>query len=328
MITTIRLPFDSGRAATWSAAHSAAPQEMPASRPARRAQVQAVWIASSSDTAITSASSSRLSTSGTKPGADALDPVRAGTRAGEDRRAGRLDRDDLKLGVALAQVFARAGDRAAGADAGDEHVDAAVERALDLRPGPTSVDGRVGWVGELVGQEHVGVLRHRAGGRDGLRHPPERLGDVDARPVETQQALALAAHPLGQGQHQLIAPRRADECKRDPGIAGGGLDDRRAPRLDQALGLGRLDHRYADPVLDGAARVERLELGEELHPLGRAGALEHRRQPHQGRVPDKLCNVDRDLGHPPPRIVARDGGGCNDRARPHPRPSSSSPDSR
>ena len=46
-----------GRAATCSAAQSAAPPEMPASTPVRRAQLQAVWIASSSDTSITSSSS-------------------------------------------------------------------------------------------------------------------------------------------------------------------------------------------------------------------------------------------------------------------------------
>ena len=67
MIATILLSLDSGRAATCSAAHSAAPPEMPASRPTRRAQLQAVWIASSSDTVTTSSSSSRLSTGGTKP---------------------------------------------------------------------------------------------------------------------------------------------------------------------------------------------------------------------------------------------------------------------
>jgi len=67
MTTTIRLPFDSGRCATSSAAHSAAPHEMPASRPTRFAHAHAVWIASSSDTEITSSNSSRLSTGGTKP---------------------------------------------------------------------------------------------------------------------------------------------------------------------------------------------------------------------------------------------------------------------
>ena len=37
MITTISLPALSGRRATWTAAHSAAPEEMPTSSPSSRA---------------------------------------------------------------------------------------------------------------------------------------------------------------------------------------------------------------------------------------------------------------------------------------------------
>ena len=67
MTTTTCLPADSSRAATCSAAHSAAPQEMPASTPTRRATSRAVEIASSSETVMTSSRSSRLSTGGMKP---------------------------------------------------------------------------------------------------------------------------------------------------------------------------------------------------------------------------------------------------------------------
>jgi hypothetical protein len=48
----------------------------------------------------------------------------------------------------------------------------------------------------------------------------------------------------------------------DAGVARGRLDDR-AARLELSLALGLLDHREADPVLDRAARVEELELGED-----------------------------------------------------------------
>ena len=42
------------------------------------------------------------------------------------------------------------------------------------------------------------------------------------------------------------------------------------PGLEQAGALGGLDHRQADPVLDRAARVEHLELGQdERLALGR-----------------------------------------------------------
>ena len=83
------------------------------------------------------------------------------------------------------------------------------------------------------------------------------------RAVEPQQRHPLAAHALGHGQHQLVALGRADEGQRDAGVAARRLDDRRAAGLDPPLPLGVLDHRHADPVLDAAARVERLELGEQ-----------------------------------------------------------------
>ena len=79
--------------ATSIAAHTAAPPEMPASTPSRRASARAVSIASSSSTAITSSSTSRLSTCGHEPGADALDLVRARAAARQHRRGARLDRD-------------------------------------------------------------------------------------------------------------------------------------------------------------------------------------------------------------------------------------------
>ena len=129
----------------------------------------------------------------------------------------------------------------------------------------------VGRVGELVGQEHVVVARHRPRRRDRLAHPADRLGDVHARAVQAQQALALAAHALRQRQHQLIALGGAHERERDARVAAGRLDDRRAARLDPAFRLGRLDHRHADAVLDAAARVERLELREQLDAVLAAG---------------------------------------------------------
>ena len=117
-------------------------------------------------------------------------------------------------------------------------------------------------------------------------------------PYSAQQALALAAHALRQRQHQVIALGRAHERERDPRVAAGGLHDRRAARLDPAFGLGGLDHRHADAVLDAPARVERLELGEQLDAVvGRRGALEHARKPDQRGASDQLVNVDRDWGH-------------------------------
>ena len=66
-ITTIVCPAEPGRAATSSAAWSAAPDEMPARIPSSRARRRAVANASSSVTCTTSSTTERFSTSGTKP---------------------------------------------------------------------------------------------------------------------------------------------------------------------------------------------------------------------------------------------------------------------
>ncbi len=65
------------------------------------------------------------------------------------------------------------------------------------------------------------------------------------------------------------------------------------PGLDSALSLGRLDHRDPDAVLHASARIERLELSEQLD-LGMGsdpGQLNHR------RAADMVGNVGRDSRH-------------------------------
>ena len=58
--------------------------------------------------------------------ADALDLVRAGRALGQDRRTGRLNRNDAHVRVLRLQIFARARDGAAGADACNENIDGAI----------------------------------------------------------------------------------------------------------------------------------------------------------------------------------------------------------
>ena len=183
---------------------------------------------------------------------------------------------------------------AARADARDKRIHVSVQRVPDLGAGRAAVDLGVRGVRKLIRQEHVVVCRHRSRSRDRLVHAAKRLGHFDARPIETQQPLALAAHPLRQRQHQLIALRGAHKRERDAGVAARRLDDRRTARLDAALALGRLDHRDADAVLDAAAGVERLELRKQP---GVAARREQPRELDHRRAADMLGNVDRDLRH-------------------------------
>ena len=177
--------------------------------------------------------------------------------------------------------------------AGHEAVDLAVERLPQLRAGAAAVRLRVGRVRELVGQPEVVVARERLGGGDRLVHPAHRLGHVHLRAVEAQQRLALAAHALRQREDQVVALGRGHEGERDAGVAARRLDDRGAAGLDPPLGLGGLDHRHADAVLDRAAGVEHLELREDRRGrVGQeAGELHHR------GAPNPVSNVDRDRGH-------------------------------
>ena len=298
---------DSGRAAYLQRARTARRRRRCLrARPRVWRRRQAVWIASSSETGMTSSISSRLSTGGTKPAP--MPWMRCGPALSPESTAEplRLDGDHLQLRVdALAQVLADAGDRARPC----RRPPRARRRG---RRAPRSISGPVvrRWASGLAGLENWSgrntsrLARHRARRLDGLAHAAERLGDVDPGAVEAQQALALAAHPLGQRQDEVIALGGADERERDAGVAAGRLDDRRAAGLDAPLGLGRLDHRDADPVLDAATRVERLELGEQLDArVGRRRALEHPGQADQRRIPDELRNVDRDSSHMPPTIV-------------------------
>ena len=237
--------------------------------------------------------------------ADALDAVRARGAAGEDGRARRLDGDDPRARVALLEHLAHAGDRPARPHPGDEHVEVAVERVEDLRARRAPVGLGVGGVGELVGEVGVVAAGERPRRLDGLPHAAERLDHLDLRAVEAQQRLALAAHALGQEDHELVALGRAAEGQRDARVARGRLDDRRPPGLDPALGLGRVEHRHADAVLDRAARVEGLELREELHV---AALREDPRELHHRRATDVVRNVDRDSRHARASLARRARG--------------------
>lgn len=72
------------------------------------------------------------------------------------------------------------------------------------------------------------------------------------------------------------------------GIAGGRFDDR-AAGSQEAVAFGGLDHPQADSVLDRAAGVEHLELGQdERLRVDGAEASSHAGQVHEWRVADQI----------------------------------------
>ena len=154
---TIFLPSFSGRRPTSTAAATAAPEEMPTGMPSNARdqprRVERGLIADDDDFVDHAA----VEDGGNETGADALNLVRAGLPAGENGRILRFDRDDLHARLARLQNLADAGDRPAGADAGDDNIDLAVGVVPDFLGCRAAVDFRVGGVFEL--------LRHHRAGR-------------------------------------------------------------------------------------------------------------------------------------------------------------------
>ncbi len=235
------------------------------------------------------------------PGADLVGKLAGLDEVGQHRAFG-VGEDHLGVGRDLLEIARQAGDGAAGADAADHGVDLVVELRPDLRAGGPIVSLRVGRVGELVDVEGAGL------GGDALGHVLVVLGmalaDVGAgedhlRAQGLQVEDLLLGHLVRHHDDQPVALLRRHQRQAEAGVAGGRLDDR-AARLQAAVGLGRLDHRHADAVLDRSRRVLALELEEQpagpgvqsldLHHRGVADGLED--------VGEGGCRV----GHSPIRV--------------------------
>src|SRR5690606_36404595 len=113
-------------------------------------------------------------------------------------RADRVGADDLDVGVALLEVAPDAGDRAAGAHAGDQVRDPALGLLPQLGAGGAVVGLRVGRVEVLVGLERAGDLGRepvgdRVVGLGGLGLDVGRADD-DFGAVGAQQVDLLLGH--------------------------------------------------------------------------------------------------------------------------------------
>ncbi len=218
--------------------------------------------------------------------------MRPGLTAVEDRRLSGLDGDHLHVGLALLEHLADAGDRAAGADAGDDDVDGAVGVAPDLLGGGLAVHLGVGRVRELAGEDGAVTLGgDLLGLRHGALHALGGGGEDEFGAEALEQRATLLRHRLGHRQHDVVALGGADHGERDAGVARGRLDDRPG-RLQLAGGLRGLDDRLADAVLDGGGGVAELELRRD----GDVGGVDDAVDAHERRVADGLSDVGED-GH-------------------------------
>ena len=253
------------RAASSSAASIAVPHDSPARIPSSRVIRRAIANASRSRDADPAVDHRRVVGAREEVLADALGEVRPGRVAGQ-HAALRVGADDPQRRVLRLEVAGDAGDRAAGADRRDEVRDPALGLRPDLGAGRPLVGVGVRLVPVLVGLERA---RDVAGEprRDRVVALGRLGGDVgraqdDLGAVRAQQRLLLRRLLVRHDEDAAVALERGRDREPVAGVARRRLDDR-AAGLEQARPLGGLDHRQADPVLDRAARVEHLELGEE-----------------------------------------------------------------
>ena len=179
----------------------------------------------------------------------------------------RVGADDAHLPAGdLFQVAARAGDRPAGSDPGDEMGDLAVGVGPDLRAGRFVVAGRALRVGVLIGLPGAVDLADQPVGdavvtarvfRWHRRRAHHHLGAVRA-----QHVLLVLADLVGADEHAVVAAALSDQGQADAGVSRRRFDDG-AARLELSAGLGGVDHLDRDPVFAAQPRIEVLDLGDD-----------------------------------------------------------------
>ena len=139
-------------------------------------------------------------------------------------------------------------------------------------PGRLVVRFGVGGVRVLIGLEAARDLlgepvRDRVVALGRVRVDRGRRDD-DLGAVRAEHRDLLLAHLVGHDEDAAVAAQRRRHRETDAGVARGRLDDRAAGPKATVL-LGGLDHREADAVLHRAARIQVLELREQLGPARR-----------------------------------------------------------
>ena len=192
------------------------------------------------------------------------------------------DGDYFDVAAVFLETAGVAHQRAAGAEAGHEHINVG-QVGHDFLPGAGVMGFGVAFVAVLVQhQVVVGVL-----GDDFLRHRHAAVGAQGAVGVDNpgtvgfQQLGALCGHVFGHHHGDAVALEAADHRQRDAGVARGRLQDG-AAGADFAVGFGALNHFEGNAVLDAAGGVLSLQLGVDPH-LGVGADIA---QFHQRRAAD------------------------------------------
>jgi hypothetical protein len=111
--------------------------------------------------------------------------------------------------------------------------------------------------------------------------------EEDLGAVGAHRLAPLGGKMLRHDEHHAVAADGGRHRQRDPGVAGGGLDQRVA-RLDLAARLGVADHGDGRAVLHRARRVVALELRQHHVAVSFVLASRQALQAHQRRIADGI----------------------------------------
>ena len=227
--------------------------------------------------------------------ADALNLMRTGHALAQHRGGGGLDSHNLHVGVLALEILADAGHRAASADTGHKDVDLAVGILPNFGAGGALVSVRVGRVHKLAGHKAVGnFLGQLVRLGNGTLHALGTVGQHQLGAVGLHQLAALHAHRLGHNDDDAVAAGGGHGGQTNAGVAGGRLDDDRAG-LQLAGGLGIVNHRLGNAVLDRAGGVEIFQLAQNLGFQVFSGFNMGELQ--QGRAANQLVSGSINLAH-------------------------------
>ena len=271
MTTTMSLPAFSGRRASSRAAHTAAPEEMPTSKSLfggyAAGDGKGIVVLDADHLVV----DRRVEHGGNETGADPLDQVRPLGAAGKHRRSIGFDGDDLDSGFGPEALRQRRS-RSRRCRRRKRNIDLAVGIAHLLgRRGP--VHRRIGRIFELLGNEVAGI----GGGQilgllDRPAHAP-RTGREDqfgAVGLGSRRRSRLMVSGMTKAH---LMPRAAQTMARPmPVLPRSAQDDRVGP--DEAGGLGGVEHRHGDTVLDAVAGVEELQFSDDGSAAASADAVE------------------------------------------------------
>ena len=203
----------------------------------------------------------------------------------------RIGADDLhRTAGSLFQIAARAGDGAAGADAGHKMRDLMVRGLPDFRSGAAVVAFRTVRIVVLVGTVAAGNRLGEAFGdlvvgarivRTGVGGGHDHFGAIGA-----QYRTLGFGHLVRQGEDRTVSALQSHERESDTGVAGGRFHDHTAGLQFAAL-LGGIDDAFGDAVLGGASRVEVFDFGRD----GGLDAFGHMVEADERGVADEFCGA-------------------------------------